>query len=171
VTKIDVSPSADKVSSDIGARTAAVTLSDVTGPTTLTYTNGAVGCGRYTGGGSIFTSGGVRVTHGFELHCSIADVPNNLEINFDGDSFHLESLTSVHCTFPSGIPTITGTGTGRYNGVSGATITFLFTDEGEPGTSDDASYLIVAGGSTILSASADLTFGNQQFHAQKCKVK
>src|SRR5437763_1683587 len=59
VTKIDVSPSADKVSSDLGARTAVVTLSDVTGPTTLTYTNGAVGCGRYTGGGSIFTSGGV----------------------------------------------------------------------------------------------------------------
>ena len=53
--------------------------------------------GRMTGGGSIFTESGTRVTHGFELHCDIDVGPNNLQVNFDGNSFHLESLTAVNC--------------------------------------------------------------------------
>jgi len=35
--------------------------------------------GRMTGGGSIFTDTGMRVTHGFELHCDATREPNNLE--------------------------------------------------------------------------------------------
>ncbi|OLD61385.1 MAG: hypothetical protein AUI33_14645 [Ignavibacteria bacterium 13_1_40CM_2_61_4] len=30
-----------------------------------------------TGGGSVFTETGVRVTHGLELHCDANDQPNN----------------------------------------------------------------------------------------------
>src|SRR3954453_19059186 len=59
--------------------------------------------GRMTGGGSIFTDSGVRVTHGFELHCSPESgptrEPNNLEINWDsGNHFHLNTLTSGDCS-------------------------------------------------------------------------
>ena len=50
-----------------------------------------------TGGGSIFTADGTRVTHGFELHCDPNISPNKLEVNFDGNSFHLEQLTYVNC--------------------------------------------------------------------------
>ena len=54
--------------------------------------------GRMTGGGSVFTATGVRVTHGFELHCNVVDLPNNLEVNWDGgNNFHLESLTLAVC--------------------------------------------------------------------------
>src|SRR6266436_4256275 len=54
--------------------------------------------GRMTGGGSVFETDGTRVTHGFELHCDVADVPNNLEINWGpGDRFHLETLVSASC--------------------------------------------------------------------------
>src|SRR5207244_1885687 len=55
--------------------------------------------GRMTGGGSIFTAGGVRVTHGFELHCNPLIGPNNLEINWgNGNNFHLEQVIDCTCT-------------------------------------------------------------------------
>ena len=53
--------------------------------------------GRMTGGGSVYTEDGTRVTHGFELHCDINIGPNNLEVNLDGNNFHLETLTYVSC--------------------------------------------------------------------------
>src|SRR5438477_4732233 len=35
----------------------------------------------------------VQVTHGFELHCDLSNVPNDLEVNWNGgQSFHLERL-------------------------------------------------------------------------------
>ena len=51
--------------------------------------------GRMTGGGSVFTATGVRITHGFELHSNLQISPNNLEINFEANNFHLEQLTSA----------------------------------------------------------------------------
>lgn len=134
----------------------------------------SVNCGkRMTGGGSIFTAGGMRVTHGFELHCSRNDVPNNLEINWGKDpenNFHLENITFVRCTDdPTIVPnppaasfdTYYARGTGRCNGLP-ASIEWTFTDAGEPGTSDTATYAIT--GSCTLNASAALTFGNHQAH-------
>ena len=59
--------------------------------------------GRMTGGGSVFTAGGARVTHGFELHCDTLDVPNRLEINWPGHRFHLESLISATCSLDPSI--------------------------------------------------------------------
>ncbi|HEX4771554.1 MAG TPA: hypothetical protein VH351_12020 [Bryobacteraceae bacterium] len=165
VSAIVVSGAGTAISTDTTTRSATVTVVEG-GTTTVTFTNRATVNGRFTGGGSIFTSSGVRVTHGFELHCSTTQSPNNLEINFAQNSFHLTSLTSVACSYDTttGVATITGTGTGLYNGAPGASIAFTFTDAGEPGTSDFASYVITDASGTVLNASGDLTFGNQQFH-------
>jgi hypothetical protein len=127
--------------------------------------------GRMTGGGSVFTTANVRVTHGFELHCNIADTPNNLEINWDGgNNFHLTSLTSVTCvddpniTPPppnAGFDTYIGTGVGTCNGLPAA-ISFTLTDAGEPGTKDTAAFKIT--GACTLTVSNNLDKGNQQAH-------
>ena len=144
--------------------------------------------GRMTGGGSIFTSigdtgvpPGTRITHGFELHCDVNRKPNNLEINIHagtGSRFHLEQLTFALCTDdptiepnPPAAPfdTYEGEGTGRYNGQPGATAEWIFTDAGEPGTSDRIKRLIIrdASGIVVLSIPEPghaLTFGNHQAH-------
>jgi len=136
--------------------------------------------GRMTGGGSVFTAGGVRVTHGFELHCifppgSDPIEPNNLEINWEGNQFHLETLTQGECTDDPNIDqtppvapldTYDGAGFGRYNGVPGAFADWILVDAGEPGTSDTFTLTIVdADGNVVLNvATANLTFGNHQAH-------
>jgi len=142
------------------------------------FTNASVphGVARWTGDGSINPTA-LRVTHGFGLHCSLNALPNHLDINWgDGGAnrFHLDALTSVSCfTVPaqcsSGVaaPTITGSGTGSYNGAAGATINFTFTDAGEPGVKDFASYNIQANGSEVLSASGCLQNGNHKYHRTK----
>jgi hypothetical protein len=127
-----------------------------------------------TGGGSIFTSTGERVTHGLELHCSVPSSPNTLEINWGGNQFHLDTLLAVSCyTDPmisAGHPatnfnTYVGFGTGTYDGVAGATVLWTFTDAGEPGTNDMATYTIRdSGGNIFLTATGTLDNGNQQAH-------
>src|SRR5947208_3401507 len=106
--------------------------------------------GRMTGGGSVFTADSVevqtgdRVTHGFEIHCGAEDgtipLPNNLEINWLGNRFHLDDLRWASCTDDPTISpnppyapfdTFEGYGKGSYNGQSGASIHFKFTDAGE----------------------------------------
>ncbi len=138
------------------------------------------GTGRMTGGGSIFDSAGKRITHGFELHCNINLLPNSLEINWGKNpenNFHLETLTFAFCLLDPNLPapnppaagfnTFVGRGTGKLNGVAGFTIEFTFTDGGEPGTKDHATYLIKdAMGNVVLSASGFLDQGNHQAHAK-----
>jgi hypothetical protein len=141
--------------------------------------------GRMTGGGSFFCSelatGQQRVTHGFELHCKTDEQPspaepNNLEINFSGgDNFHLTTLTQALCLDTEAIQqppnapfdTFMGAGTGTFNGQP-ASITFTFTDGGEPGTKDTALVIITLAGSTTPVLKCDqataLTFGNHQAH-------
>jgi hypothetical protein len=140
--------------------------------------------GRMTGGGSFFCSdlatGNQRVTHGFELHCKLENepvsVPNNLEINFSGgDNFHLTTLTDAVCVDTDAIQqppsapfdTFFGGGTGTFNGLP-ASISFVFTDGGEPGTKDTASVVITLTGATTpvlnCSSATALTFGNHQAH-------
>ena len=53
--------------------------------------------GRMTGGGSVFGKGSQRVTHGFELHCDPEVGPNNLEVNWSGNHFHMEELLTASC--------------------------------------------------------------------------
>jgi hypothetical protein len=58
-----------------------------------------------------------------------------------------------------------GTGTGSYKGQSGATVSFTFTDAGEPGRADVASITVKdAGGKTVLTVSGPVSNGNQQAH-------
>jgi hypothetical protein len=132
--------------------------------------------GRMTGGGSVFheddKSNG-RVTHGFTLHCDGG--PNRLQVNWgNGNKFHLETLTEASCfDFPeldeqnpvAGFDTIMGSGVGRLNGVSGATIEFTFVDDGEPGKKSDTAIMTINGGADLI-VSGKITKGNQQAHPE-----
>ena len=131
--------------------------------------------GRMTGGGSVFMSDGTRVTHGFTLNCDASMTPNNLQINWGKkNKFHLEGLTTAVCSDDPAIDpknpkasfdTYEGMGMGRFNGVSGATAHWIFTDAGEPGKLDIARILIKdAGNNTVLTVSGNLKNGNQQAH-------
>ncbi|MBI4344161.1 MAG: VWA domain-containing protein [Euryarchaeota archaeon] len=132
--------------------------------------------GRMTGGGSVF-NGSMRVTHGFELNCTVSSPSNNLQVNWGkGNRFHLESLTTATCSNdPAIVPnppnatfdTYVGNGTGRYNGMPGATAHWVFTDAGEPGTSDSATIHVWDPlGGLVLSVSGNLSGGNHQAHNQ-----
>lgn len=130
-------------------------------------------CCRWTGGGTI-DSHQPRVTHGFELHCNVSHTPNNLEVNWGGNHFHLDVLTQAVCyddpainPNPPNAPcdTIHGFGIGKLNGVSGYHIEFLFTDAGEPGIHDFASITIKSPTNVqVLHVEGYLTHGNQQAH-------
>ena len=124
----------------------------------------------------MFGANSFRTTHGFELHCDKNNRPNNLEINWaNGQNFHLEQLTSAFCFDDpaiapkpprAGFDTYVGVGTGRLNGVPGATAQWTFTDAGEPGTKDSATIKITdAGGTVVLNVTGKLEKGNQQAHA------
>ena len=104
-------------------------------------------------------------------HFPIASISNGMPA---ANRFHLDALTSVscftvaaQCSSGAAAPTITGSGTSSYNGAAGATIKFTFTDAGEPGINDFASYNIQANGSVVLSASGCLQYGNHQYHASR----
>ncbi len=132
---------------------------------------------RMTGGGSVFDAAGTRFTHGFELHCSLVQGPNNLQINWPkatgegSNRFHLEGLTSVQCSDDptidekppvAGFDTYAGSGIGRLNGESGHTIDFEFTDAGEPGKGVDMATISIDGGAIMVSGT--LQKGNHQAH-------
>jgi len=132
--------------------------------------------GRMTGGGSVYTEDGMRVTHGFELHCDIDVGPNNLEVNFDKNNFHLEQLTFVRCyddpglnplPRPAPFDTLVGEGVGRFNNQPGYKIRFTFTDDGEPGSTDLAQIEIRdPQGRVVLFVSGNLHNGNHQAHPE-----
>jgi hypothetical protein len=89
----------------------------------------------------------------------------------------MDNLTLGHCECnatllppnpPSaGFNEFIGAGTGKLDGAEGASISFIFTDQGEPGTNDTESMTIMdPGGSPVLSfGTTKLTFGNQQAHS------
>ena len=132
-----------------------------------------------TGGGSIFDTNSLvdytgRTTHGMVLHCDTGN-PNSLEINWEGNIFHLTNLVTAMCPDTAGIDpnppdaqfdTFIGMGEGRLNGDPGATISFTFTDAGEPGIADTASIVILDPDDVqVLEISGYLTFGNHQAHS------
>ena len=136
---------------------------------------------RWTGGGTINTGAdfpsGVRVTHGFELHCDL-DEPNNLEVNWGGNHFHLSELTWALCNYDPTKPgpghpkvlcnEIYGRGIGKFNGTDGYKIFFWFTDGGEPGVNDWAQIRITdPADHPILFVEGYLTHGNHQAHKGK----
>ena len=131
-----------------------------------------------TGGGSIFDADGQieytgRTTHGMVLHCDARN-PNNLQINWSGNSFHLTQLNSAICPDDPNInplpryaefDTFIGMGEGRLNGDTVHLIYFQFTDAGEGGVNDTALITILdPDGNTVLDIAGNLTFGNHQAH-------
>jgi hypothetical protein len=136
--------------------------------------------GRMTGGGSLFftaddTSVEVRTTRGFEIHCgNPPEAPNSLEVNWPGNKFHLENLTLGVCILlgppnPPAAPfnEFIGAGTGKLNGIDGASISFVFIDNGEPGTSDTGTLTITDtfGNQVLFVPTTLLHNGNFQAHA------
>jgi hypothetical protein len=128
--------------------------------------------GRMTGGGTI---GDTHAKHGFQLHCDVSKTPNNLEVNWGkGNKFHLETLTSAICTHDpnispnppaAGFDTYIGEGVGRYNGVSGYTAKWTFTDAGEPGKNDFATIEIFDPSNVSVGTfTGNLKHGNHQAH-------
>jgi len=122
--------------------------------------------GRMNGGGTI---AGSTVRHGFRLLCNPLGVPQRLEVNWDGNRFHLESLLTARCSDgPSiseeqpvaGFDTYEGTGSGRCNNQP-ASISWKFTDAGEPGDNDTAK-IDIMGVACSLSVSGKLKMGNHQ---------
>lgn len=62
--------------------------------------------------------------------------------------------------------TFIGFGEGKLNGAPGATISFIFTDAGEPGIADTAQITILdPDGRQVLEIAGPLTFGNHQAHS------
>jgi uncharacterized repeat protein (TIGR01451 family) len=125
---------------------------------------------RMTGGGSVFTEG-ARYTHGFTLRCGGS--PNNLEINWDKNVFHLTSLTAWDCIddpliseIPpvAGFDTFEGAGVGRLNQVDGALIEFVFKDAGEPGKNDWAWFRITPPSGPVVEVGGYLHNGDHQAH-------
>lgn len=168
-------PTADQV----GTTVVIFTARDNTGQQTLcaqTINVLARGeAGRMTGGGSVTTAAGLKVTHGFQVHCDRRKGTNNLEVNWGkGNKFHLDELTMSTCSNDPDIAPnppaasfdkCVGAGTGRFNGVPGATAQFTFTDAGEPGVNDSLKLVIKdINGNVVLDASATLTHGNHQAH-------
>ena len=147
---------------------------------TAEFTLNQITAGWMTGGGTLEKGQGkgkVGVSHGFELHCNPDELPNNLEVNWNNNSdrFHLETLISATCIDDpnisevppvAGFDTYIGEGIGRYNGVSGATITWMFTDAGEPGKDNDYGEMTItdADGTVVLSVAGSLNQGNHQAH-------
>jgi len=121
---------------------------------------------------------GVKVTHGFALHCDANDEPNNLEVNWQDETgshrFHLDTLSNAICRPDSsgiegqpvaGFNTYIGSGMGSYDGASGTTALWIFTDQGEPGKGNDTLVIsIMAGSETVLSIDCILEGGNHQAH-------
>jgi hypothetical protein len=117
--------------------------------TTLTNCGPPPELGRFTGGGQqviIDPPGGpgpIELAKGFEVDCDMNPVHENLELNWQGNHFHMDQITSAHCTLqgppePPFAPVnrIDGTGLGSYNNTEGYTVVFTLIDNGEPGTND-----------------------------------
>jgi hypothetical protein len=127
--------------------------------------------GRMNGGGSVFTAAGGRVTHGFALYCNPEDDPQRLQVNWGGNRFQLESVSHSWCGEAGGtdqpvtrFDDHNGSGTGRYNGQPGATVTWALTDAGEHGAKDTATITITMNGVVVLHVSGDVNNGNHQAH-------
>jgi hypothetical protein len=141
--------------------------------------NRASGTGRFTGGGKQVIVGVVTITKGFEVDCDLTTPSNNLEINWSDASgthqFHMENFMSAMCTLngnpvppKSPVNTIVASGTGRYDGVEGFTVQFTLIDNGEPGTNDQAGFMVfeTANPSNVVLAFPVMTIttGNIQAH-------
>jgi hypothetical protein len=141
--------------------------------------------GYITGGGRVILNeaewpqhnqtlaGTDKVTHGFQLHCNVLSGPNNLEVNWNGNKFHLEELESALCIDDGSVnepppksngseksrkPTTDiyhGFGYGRVNGECGASAEWIIDDNGEPGKADQIIALQIRLNGTLGPGTGD----------------
>lgn len=130
--------------------------------------------GRMTGHGHEFNVGSWdKVQWEFRnMVCNDDRLPD-LKVEFGRNKFVLTAYTTLPTCVQTlagleqnpvaGFDTIWGAGTGTLNGVPGATITFSFTDAGEPGRADTADFTIFGPNGIAYSGGA-LDGGNHQAH-------
>lgn len=131
-----------------------------------------------TGGGNITEGRGRNAelfsTHGFIIRCDASFARFQYNDHLNGGNFHLESVDTVECTDAGGInphppaadfDTLTMTGTGRWNGVSGATVVVTMTDTGQPARADVLDIVVTDKDGVVVSdRDGTLTVGNHQAH-------
>jgi hypothetical protein len=134
--------------------------------------------GRMTGHGQVFNYAGfAKVQWEFRNSICQANKFPDLKVEFGGNKFILKSYNApglVCLDTPAdegqpkaGFDTITASGTGTLNGAGGAGIRFRFTDAGEPGTSDTASFTITKPNGDIAIVVDNVAIqdgGNHQAH-------
>jgi len=113
------------------------------------------------GGGTEFTSAGIQVNYGMDVHCDTSVQPNYLQVIWgNGNTFMMQKMTAATC---SGSPfnTHAGAGIGTINGQAGAAAQWTFVDNGEPGVLNDTGHIVIKDGSgqTVLDISGKLTAG------------
>jgi hypothetical protein len=123
---------------------------------------------RMTGGGYIAGLSGTAY-HGFMLHCDTNVLPNRLQVSWgNGMHFHMISSSTATCDkslTSSTMNHIHGTGVGRLNGMPNYQVEWDFTDNGEPGNTDQGSITIKnPAGVPMYSWSSNLLGGNYQMH-------
>lgn len=146
-------------------------------------------CRFMTGGGRVVNGTGDRAFYGFNLQCgkltASPGVGNHLNIvgnTETGERFHfqLTALTVATCDW-TGDPAppaadfnrFTGRGTGQAQEsggpmTSGYTIDFVFVDNGEPGTADQASFTIRGpSGAVVYTTGGLVTVGNGNLQAHQ----
>ena len=132
--------------------------------------------GRMTGACTVFSSYG-RSHHVFRNSVCNSDRFPDLKVQWDGGNrFDLTSYSSpLRCLDTAadegqpraGFDTIVGQGEGTLNGVSGATASFRFTDDGEPGRDDTATIRIMDRNGNVVFQITDAKItegGNHQAH-------
>jgi hypothetical protein len=130
------------------------------------------------------------LVHGFILYCDPTQNPNNLEVNWKDPvtgqehRFHLTDLKTAHCEMnPAlGSPnppkadfnTWVGSGEGRLDGIDGAKMYAIFTDQSQPagtqaGGPGDWSTIVIydKDGKLVLNVTDPLFGGAQQAHMCK----
>lgn len=135
--------------------------------------------GRMTGHGHEFDYQGFdKVQWEFRNSVCNSDRFPDLKVEFGGNVFKLNSYSTPLTCFTlnppnstegnpkSGFDSIRAQGTGTLNGVSGAGITFRFTDAGEPGRLDTAVFTITTptGAVAIDYDGGAIDGGNHQAH-------
>lgn len=115
-------------------------------------------------------SGDSRAVISLALSCDLSENPQHLQVTWGrGNRFRLDELSENEC-FVFGDPAgswTRGAGTGRYNGVPGATVGFILIDFDNPGE-DDLVVVVIrdAGGTILLAATSVPDGGHIQFHQE-----
>jgi hypothetical protein len=142
-------------------------------------------------GESALGSGDAAVNFTFDLHCDVDQATHTLVVNFIEEAgatyhvallapehevnFELEELTSAVCSDDPDVgnpaevnfDTYQGSGTGRYENLSGASAEWTFVDAGEDGADDTAEILVKgANGAVVLHSRGKLSGGNHQAHGE-----